>query len=211
MSSSSSSRTWWMVLSNAVMMLGWLHVFIILVVHGDVILHDTTTTECADKLSRPLRIALMISFLEVANALLGVTRSQPQQVALFAIIRAGVEGMVAPMLISCHHPSHLITVFCWSCGDSVRFFCFLSDLLVGGTWPKAIRYTVGPILFPIGTLGEMWMVLAAANRQPNDTVRYAMYVAASILWPAGFYPLFKQLLKQRRKFFAQGKETNKNK
>jgi hypothetical protein len=187
------------------MMLGWVHVFMILVVHGDVILHDTT--ECSSKLSRPLRFALIISFLEVSNALLGVTRSQPQQVALFAIIRASIEGIVAPMLVQeCPHPSHLITVFCWSCGDSIRFFCFLSDVLFGGIWAKTIRYTVGPILFPVGTLGEMWMVLAAANRQSNDKVRYAMYGAAS-LWPAGFYPLFKQLLKQRRKFFSQ--ETKK--
>jgi hypothetical protein len=55
-------------------------------------------------------------------------------------------------------------------------------------------------MFPLGTVGEMAMVIRAAmNGRP------ILYVAAA-LWPAGFFPLMKQLLRQRRKHFAPKKK-----
>jgi len=45
--------------------------------------------------------------------------------------------------------------------------------------------------------GEMLMVMKlAADGRP------LVYLAAS-MWPAGFYPLIKQLLKQRKKHFSK--------
>jgi len=59
---------------------------------------------------------------------------------------------------------------------------------------------VGPIVFPFGVLGEMAMVLTAAQLSTHNTVY--LYFAAS-LWPLGFYPLMKQLWKQRQRHFKQ--------
>jgi hypothetical protein len=159
-----------------------------------------TSPICEERLTPALSLALYLSFLELFNALVGVTKSKPHQVLLFSIVRFGVEMLAAPLL-PCGSWQHLLTVFCWSSGDTVRFFCFAWDNLVpGGRMAKAVRYTVGPLLFPFGALGEMLMVIAAAQDG-----RPKMYIAA-LLWPAGFYPLFTQLLKQRKKFFARSKE-----
>jgi hypothetical protein len=150
-------------------------------------------------------MATVIGFLELFNAMMGNTRSNPRQVLLFCIIRAGVEHLVAPMLASCSQWQHLLTVFMWSLGDTIRFGCFLLDVLVpGARFAKTVRYNTGPLLFPLGALGEMLMVINLARHSGVRT----LYLVA-VLWPLGFYPLMKQLLKQRRKFF-QATEKEKS-
>jgi hypothetical protein len=121
--------------------------------------------------------------LEFINAVFGFTRSKPWQVFLFASVRMGVELWVAP-LVGCSHFTHLLTVTCWAVGDSIRFGCNALDNYTS----KWIRYNVGSLLFPIGAFGEMWMVYTAG------------YPFAAALWPLGFVPLYRQLLKQRNKF-----------
>lgn len=198
----------WIIITNATMTLGWAHVLLLMIFNADAIRKDPIA--CSDSiLSIPLYRALALSFIEVFNAIIGVIRSKPQFTLLFAVIRFGVEMIVAPMLGSCSAWQHLLTVACWSLGDTIRFACFLLDNLTEGLLAKSVRYTVGPMLFPLGTLGEMLMVIAAANKQDNDTARYAMYGAAC-LWPAGFYPLMKSLLRQRRKFFATSNDKKKS-
>jgi Protein tyrosine phosphatase-like protein, PTPLA len=114
-----------------------------------------------------------------------------------------VEKLVAP-LIPCSSWQHLITVFSWSLGDTIRFGTFaLNTASPSWQFTKSIRFTVGPILFPIGALGEMMMVVAAAHDG-----RPKAYIAAA-LWPVFFYPMMKQLLKQRRKHFESIQEGRK--
>jgi hypothetical protein len=192
----------WLLLTNATMMIAWARVLRVLYRNSDSIMSsslDGTSSDsdvCLGVLTDYTKLALIISFFEVTNAAMGFTKSKPHFVLLFAVIRAGVELLVAPLL-PCNCWQHMLTVFCWSLGDTVRFGCFVLDHLVpGGTLAKSVRYTVGPLLFPFGAGGEMLMVVAAANGRP------LMYVAAA-LWPAGFYPLMKQLLRQRRKHFAK--------
>lgn len=75
---------------------------------------------------------------------------------------------------------------------------------------KYIRYTMGPILFPLGVIGEICMLARAAMTvSTTTTTTAASYYCYSILlwivvllWPFGFYPLMIQLLKQRQKFIA---------
>jgi Protein tyrosine phosphatase-like protein, PTPLA len=201
----------WLVLTNAAMMLGWLRVLLLLVREYETLCRHqdpTPVTVCEDQLVPVLQTALAISFVELLNAIAGVTRSKPQQVLLFAVIRMGVELLVAPLLDSCSAWQHLFTVACWSLGDTLRFSCFFLDNVVpGGSWAKSVRYTVGPILFPLGTVGEMLMVISAANKQ-TGVAKPAMYAAAS-LWPVGFYSLFTQLMRQRRKFFRGSNDDPK--
>jgi hypothetical protein len=146
--------------------------------------------------------------MELFNSITGMTRSKPAQVFLFAIIRYGVELLVGSSINTCPTAwSHVVTVTCWSLGDSIRFGCFFLDSVAsnGSRWAKYVRYTVGPILFPLGTLGEMLMVLTLAmdTYKMNKLYAMAMYIAALILWPMGFYSLFTQLLQQRQKFLRQ--------
>ncbi|KAL3910318.1 MAG: hypothetical protein SGILL_007740, partial [Bacillariaceae sp.] len=68
---------------------------------------------------------------------------------------------------------------------------------------KTVRFILGPILFPIGAFGEMMMVVAAARDG-----RPKAYIAAA-LWPVFFYPMMKQLLKQRRKHFQSAEPKKK--
>jgi Protein tyrosine phosphatase-like protein, PTPLA len=159
-------------------------------------LQDVGSSVCLLKLTPDVRMATLGGFLELFNAMLGSTRSNPRQVLLFCVVRAGVEYLVAPHLPSCSQWQHLMTVFLWSLGDTIRFGCFFLDSMVpGGNFAKSVRYTVGPVLFPLGALGEMLMVIALAQHTGNK-----LLYAAAMLWPVGFYPLMKQLLKQRRKF-----------
>jgi hypothetical protein len=152
--------------------------------------------EACENLGVSVQHALLVSFLELVNALLGLTRSPILAVLLFSWTRFGVERLVSPM-IPCDNFYHLLTIICWSLGDVVRFSTFFINTIAPGIIiVKSIRFTVGPILFPIGAFGEMMMVIVAGklNKKP------ILYIAAS-LWPVFFYPMFQQLLKQRRKHF----------
>lgn len=182
-----SLRQTWIVTTNAAIALSWARVVVLLIWNRQVV--DGTA----------VRVALAVSCLEWLSALLQFTRSKPLQVWLFASVRMGVELLVAP---HCSEQWHVFTVSCWAVGDTVRFSCFFLDALFESRLPKAIRYTVGPILFPLGFLGECAMVANVASRQESATARGWIYFAAS-LWPLGFYPLYSQLLRQRRKFFAK--------
>jgi hypothetical protein len=208
----SAAKKSWLVLTNAIMMVSWIRVLRVTtafclqpVLLGGV--EEETQIGNCDTWREAVRFALLASFLELLNSLIGVTRSKPAQVLLFSVIRFGVEMVIAPVLASCFAWQHVMTVTCWSV-DSVRFFCFLWDnLFPTHDWAKAVRYTVGPVVFPFGATGEMLMVIAAGSRQ-QTTEKALLYYGAACLWPAGFFPLFKQLLRQRRKFYQK---KNKNK
>jgi len=186
--------------TNLIMFSAWAHVMYVFANAGLYGQMDRENDACESQLRPALFMALAVSMIELLTCVLGLTRSHPVQVLLFASVRAGVEILVVP-LIGCGSWQHLFTSFCWSLGDAIRFGCFTMDgLLPGGTLAKSIRYSVGPIMFPLGTVGEMAMVIRAAmNGRP------ILYVAAA-LWPAGFFPLMKQLLRQRRKHFAPKKK-----
>lgn len=185
-----------LMLGNAAIHVAWTRVLWSLAFEG------INEDNCISIIKPQTMTALMISCIEFFNAVLGLTRSKPHQVLLFASVRAGVEMMVAP-LIPCSAFQHTFTILMWSLDGLIRFGCFGFDALLsllGQTSPpivKSIRYTAGPLLFPLGAGGEMAMVLLAAK---DD--RPALYFAAS-LWPLFFYPLMKQLLKQRAKHFKK--------
>jgi Protein tyrosine phosphatase-like protein, PTPLA len=182
-------------MSNATMMAMWARVLIVYTTTGWNALSEDNSAVCNERLRPLLLQALAVSYLELVTSLIGLTRSNPLQVVLFATVRAGVEVLVTP-LIGCSTWQHLFTALCWSLGDAIRFGCFAVDCISPQRVVKSIRYTVGPFLFPLGAGGEMLMVLQAATDG-----RPSLYLAAA-LWPAGFYPLMKQLLKQRRKHFT---------
>lgn len=189
--------------TNGITCLVWLRVVLVYLVQGWGAL---SSEDACDEILRPaLFVALAVSALvEIGTSATGLTRSSIIQVLLFASVRTGTELWVTP-LIGCGADQHLFTALCWSLGEVVRFGCFAVDQAMGekggSHLAKSIRYSVGPILFPLGAGGEMLMVIQAGylNSRP------ILYAAAS-LWPLGFYPLMKQLLKQRRKHFAAKKE-----
>lgn len=197
-----SFGTIWLTASNLITALAWGRVATIVLTTGFGELSNAESTVCEETLGPAVKLALMISFVEIFNSIAGFTRSPLAAVLLFSCTRAGVEYLVAP-LIPCGSWQHILTVGMWGLGDMVRFGC----LAVHTAFPsiglaKSIRFTVGPILFPIGASGEMFMViLAASNNRPT------LYVAAA-LWPVFFYPMMQQLLKQRRKHF-QPKDKKK--
>lgn len=193
---------------NAAINIMWFRVYIIYFQNGLVDIHPDL---CTNTLQPRIKYALAVSLIELFNSLVGLTKSKPHQVLLFSSVRTGVEFIAAPYL-ECNSIQHLFTVLCWSLDGIVRFGCFGLDALLMmlgyDSIPiiKSIRYTFGPLLFPLGAGGEMLMVLTIAMR----TRRWSVYFAAS-LWPLGFYPLMKTLLKQRRRHFQRLKEENAKK
>jgi hypothetical protein len=161
---------------------------------------------CSNLLKPKTVLALSVSGIEVLNSILGLTKSKPHQVLLFSVTRAAVEILLAP-LMPCNAPEHLWTVGCWALDGPFRFGCFGIDSFLAlcgfETYPviKSIRYTVSPLIFPLGAGGEMFMVLRAARDG-----RPSLYFAAS-LWPIFFYPLMMQLLNQRKRHFQRLKEA----
>jgi Protein tyrosine phosphatase-like protein, PTPLA len=157
-----------------------------------------------DDVRRSTSLALWISLVEVFNCVAGFTRSPLPAVLLFSFTRLGVENIVGPLL-PCTSWQHLLTVFSWSLGDTIRFGSFaINTMDPTVTLAKSVRFTIGPILFPLGAFGEMMMVVLVASRG-----RPAVYVAAA-LWPVFFYPMMRQLLAQRRKHFQpKGKKEVK--
>jgi hypothetical protein len=192
----------WLVATNVVISASWGRVLLIILSNLSSLGSDDSV--CLDVLGPPLKFALAVSFLEIFNCTVGLTRSPIAAVVLFSCTRMGVELLTAP-LIPCGSWQHILTAGTWSLGDLVRFACFAIDTAIPGMfWVKSIRFTVGPILFPIGGLaGEMMMVIRAGS----DNNRPILYAAAA-LWPFFFYPMMQQLLKQRRKHF-NSKNLNK--
>jgi hypothetical protein len=199
MSSSSAFTKYWMVGSNLVTAVAWCRVFLIIVTHFSKLVTNSDD-DCLRVLSPATNWALYISMMEIVNCLAGFTRSPLPAVLLFSCTRLGVEKIVSP-LIPCNSWQHLMTVASWSLGDTVRFGSFAVNTANPNVRvAKTIRFMLGPILFPIGAFGEMMMVIAIG--QPKA------YVAAA-LWPVFFYPMMKQLLKQRRKHFEEGPTKKK--
>lgn len=192
--------TFWLVASNLATSLAWSRVlFMTIATISDLSSgkadQGLSSSAHEDSLIRVTNFALWISFVEIFNCVAGFTRSPLPAVVLFSCTRIGVEKFVAPF-IPISSWQHLLTLFVWSLGDTIRFGSFAVITAVPTiTIAKSIRFTVGPVLFPIGAFGEMMMVvLVASNGRP------AAYIAAA-LWPVCFYPMMKQLLKQRRKHF----------
>lgn len=199
-------RTIWLILSNFIIAAAWARVAVIALHEGwnTFLSSDDNgdSSSCTDVLGPATRVALAVSFLELPSAILKFTRSPIPAVLLFACTRAGVELLVAPM-IPCTSWEHLLTATMWGIGDTVRFGCFALDSLFPGVHSvKSVRYSVGVALFPIGTFGEMMMVILAGrvNSRP-------MLYGAAALWPVFFYPMMRQLLKQSRKHFASKDKT----
>mmetsp|Transcript_4099 Transcript_4099/g.5381 ORF Transcript_4099/g.5381 Transcript_4099/m.5381 type:complete len:263 (+) Transcript_4099:185-973(+) len=204
-SSSKGMERAYLIFSNGTMMIAWARVLRVIVRNRWEGLQDefseaATGSKCLGLLTPALHLAIAISFMEVFNASVGLTRSKPHLSLMFCSVRAFAETVVAPRLSHCGIWSHLFTATCWSLGDMIRFGCFLLDLMVpGGTLAKSVRYNVGPIMFPLGALGELLMV----GTYSVQTGQWFLLVAAVIAWPIGVYPLMNQLLKQRSKFFAR--------
>jgi Protein tyrosine phosphatase-like protein, PTPLA len=200
----------WLVATNAAVALSWANVVLIFLLHRQklLLLLEDERSLCEARLIPATKLALYLSFVEFFNAVAGFTRSKASQVLLFGVVRFGVEMLLTPIL-GCSDRLHLFTVLCWGVGDTVRFTCFFFDnfiLTSNATWPKAVRYSVGPFLFPLGAIGEMLMVVSVALKN-KGAVCWAIFGAAS-LWPVGFITLYQQLLRQRKKFFAGKKEKN---
>ena len=183
----------WLLLTNLTMSLAWARVLAAFLLHP-----VSDEPVCQEQLSPVISAALWVSFLELFNAMAGFTRSKPHQVLLFATVRFGVEKIVAP-LIPCASWQHVLATSSWALGDTIRFACFAVDnLLPTAHWAKAVRYTVGPMLFPLGASGEMFMVLATASEG-----RQVKAYLAAMCWPPAFWYLYQQLLRQRKKYFAK--------
>lgn len=191
-------------IGNACINIMWLRVYLLFFHHGLTMDEQTCTTSLRPRVIQ----ALAVSSIELFNAIVGLTKSNPLHVLLFASVRTGVELIAVPQL-SCNALPHLITTLCWAL-DGIRFGCFALDALISflgcASVPfiKSIRYTVGPLIFPLGAGGEMSMVLCIAMQTGNLLV----YFAAS-LWPLGFYPLMKTLLKQRKRHFQRLKDERR--
>eukprot|EP00928_Gymnodinium_smaydae_P078141 TRINITY_DN61804_c0_g1_i1.p1 TRINITY_DN61804_c0_g1~~TRINITY_DN61804_c0_g1_i1.p1 ORF type:complete len:231 (+),score=22.29 TRINITY_DN61804_c0_g1_i1:74-694(+) len=188
--------------TNATVAVMWLRVLLVLFEHGwdGIIGSASGKNVCEQSLAPRVLVALGVSAVELVNALIGLTRSNPVQVLVFTAVRTMVECLIAP-LCPCNQWQHVFTVACWAFGDVCRFGCFAVDAVVADSptaswYVKAVRYTVGPILFPFGAGGEALLTLVAAST--GHTWMYGLVP----LWPVGFYPLMKQLLKQSKKHFS---------
>ena len=193
----------WLAASNFITAAAWGRVALIVVAaiaFGD--LSSSESNICSTTLVPTVKMALIISFIEIFNCLAGLTRSPLLAVLLFSCTRAGVEYLVEPM-IPCGSWQHLLTVSMWGLGDFIRFGCLgMVTLFPEAQVFKSIRFTVAPVLFPIGASGEMLMVILAGSVNNRPII----YVAAA-LWPIFFYPMMKQLLRQRRKHFEPKDKT----
>lgn len=187
----------WLAASNFITAAAWGRVAWTVLAIGAEELANPESDACSATLVPTVKVALMVSFIEIFNSVLGFTRSPLFAVILFSCTRAGVEYLVEP-LIPCGSWQHLLTISMWGFGDFVRFGCLgMVTLFPKARIFKSIRFTIGPVMFPIGAGGEMFMVILAASL--ND--RPMLYFPAA-LWPVFFYPMMLQLLKQRRKHFA---------
>ena len=138
----------WLALTNALIAASWATTLFSVFKYGWPYLGgDSDAAACSADLGPVVNFALWVSFLELFNAVIGLTRSPILAVLLFSCTRMGVELLVAP-LIPCASWQHLLTVSTWALGDTVRFGCFFIDTIIPGLfWVKSIRFTVGRCFF----------------------------------------------------------------
>jgi hypothetical protein len=157
--------------------------------------YQLSSHHCETVVRPRVNTALWVSCIELVQALGGLTSSNPNQVFLFASVRLFVE-LYLSNLVECNAWQHEMTIACWSVGEVIRFSCFAMDSILSFNKNirvfKTIRYEVSRLLFPLGALSELLLVIHCAMK----TKRLELYVAAA-LWPLGFLPLMRRLLKQR--------------
>ena len=210
MSEVSSIKTSILIVTNAIMTFMWIRVLRTLF---EMATGDNNADFCETNLKSALVNAIVTSFLEGVNAIMGVTKSNPANVIMFVVVRAGVEFLAAPAL-PCDCMQHLFTAACWGFGEMCRFGCFTVDGIMGGSdTAKSIRYTVGPVAFFFGAFGEWLMVIQVLRTgNPDRSVLVTAFIVFCVVaWPVGFMSLFKQLLKQRKKHFKAQANKRKNK
>mmetsp|Transcript_2900 Transcript_2900/g.4020 ORF Transcript_2900/g.4020 Transcript_2900/m.4020 type:complete len:210 (-) Transcript_2900:1174-1803(-) len=208
MSEVSSIKTSILV-TNAIMTFMWIRVLRTLF---EMATRENNAEFCETNLKPALVNAIVTSFLEGVNAVMGVTKSNPANVIMFVVVRAGVEFLAAPAL-PCDCMQHLFTAACWGFGEMCRFGCFTVDGIMGGSdTAKSIRYTVGPVAFFCGAFGEWLMVIQVLRTgNPDRSALVTAFIVFCVMaWPIGFVSLFKQLLKQRKKHFKAQANKRKN-
>lgn len=143
------------------------------------------------------------SLVEVLQALLGWTKTKPLNAAVFVVGRGFIALYIARFAVNFHSLAFLLTATFWSIGESVRFFCFALSTVQPSLRINLmhIRYTVGPILFPLGFIGEMCMLVQIVLSDFNILV-----LVITMMWPFGFIPLLQSLLRQRKKFLTKKSE-----
>jgi len=174
----------YMAVANTLVSLSWLTLSVVAA---------TSLQVCDDfwQIQKLVVATTALSCLEVVHAAVGLTRSKPGNVILFVGARAFIALYICP-LAGCS-ATYRTTAFTWGLGECIRLGCFAVDAVRPSVTAKTVRYTVGPIMFPIGSLGE-WVLLIGAMRDG----RPALW-APVIGWPIGFAVLMRQLLAQRRK------------
>lgn len=145
-----------------------------------------------DAMQFVIDLSIALSGLELLHSFIGLTKTKPQSVALFVGARAFI-GLYVCRMFPCS-TAYMLTALAWGCGETVRLGCFAVDSVLPSRTVKTVRYTVGPLCFPMGSFGE-WVLLINAAMLGRDRGMWILVVG----WPIGFAALMKQLLAQRVK------------
>jgi len=152
-----------------------------------------------------LKYVQLMAVLEVVHAALGLVPSAVTSTAmqissrLFiswyagATLKAGVFCQAYPMMLGA-----------WILSDLTRYLYYTANLLSLQssilTW---LRYSLFLALYPIGTIGEMLMILTGRHATSGN-ISHGL-LAISMVYPLGFMYMYSHMIKQRRKYLSQPK------
>jgi very-long-chain (3R)-3-hydroxyacyl-CoA dehydratase len=92
-----------------------------------------------------------------------------------------------------------LTLFPWSVGDATRslYYIFKDNYLVG-----FLRYNLFLVLYPIGVTGEVFVMEEYLKNMKHDVMIFYTVRTIQCLFILGFCYLYKNLLRNRKKFMS---------
>ena len=201
---------------NVSQLAGWCYLMFVALPHYKIFLTTGRTPKhmYAD-IALTLKLLLLMPYMEVVHALLGMVRSNPFQTFVQVTGRAFVLIGVCDRFDCTHETVHLsLMVIAWNVSEITRYAYYAHNVLgfsIGIlTW---LRYTLFIILYPIGAGSEFLCMMKAlpdiktsqvsSISMPNNlNITFSFYYLVTILMLL-YVPLFPQLyghmLKQRKK------------
>jgi very-long-chain (3R)-3-hydroxyacyl-CoA dehydratase len=145
-----------------------------------------------------------VAILEIFHAVGGIVKSEVMSTTMQIFSRLLVSWLAGYYLRAGEQWGYVAISVAWTISDFTRYLYYIANLV--GCCPKMLtwtRYSLFLVLYPLGTIGEMSMLMVAGQVLAllESKYRYALLGLLAI-YPFGFLFMYQHMLKQRAKYLG---------